>query len=443
MLLDRDGDAILISDRTPLKGAIKDEFKGTGLGYRRFYPRIDDIRQYMPDVWLLTPQNLYRSLYEWKTGPLQRLSGMLANKFLSTPWEFEFGGKNRKMPDALVKAYEFFRASVEAFPFWQNDLKPKLEDTLSRYVGGQARVALRPDVQEIEDWLAQQLVASFAAEGTGAAIPLQNMGDGWQTLVRLAALDVLSQYPEQVSERVLLLMEEPETYLHPHLCRRMRTVLGELAQQGWTVLTATHGPELTSFAQPQLIVKLWRKGDTVSKGVFDTGLTPDALKFQEKLDELGNHEMLFANKIVLCEGKGDCWAIRSGLGKLSADLDLDANSISVVATGSVGNLPDYAAMAKQLGIPWCAVSDEDKKPGEPVNPVTEGIRRKVVDLLSPTDLSAIWPGDLEACLGTPAGQKATPEWQAKHTDPKPLADMQAEHPNFIATCSSVEAWLRA
>ena len=108
---------------------------------------------------------------------------------------------------------------------------------------------------------------------------------------------------KQISDRVLLLLEEPETYLHPHLCRTMRAVLGQLAQQGWIVLTATHGPELISFAQPQVIVKLWRKGDDVSKGAFDTNLASDALRFQEKLDERGNHEMLFANKIVLCEGK--------------------------------------------------------------------------------------------------------------------------------------------
>ena len=115
VLLDRSGDAILISDRTPLKGAVKDRFKGAGLGYRRFYTRIDDIREHMPDVWLLTPQNLFRSLYEWKTGPLQRLSGMLANRFLSAPWNFEFEGKSRKMPDALLKAYQFFRKIRRSF----------------------------------------------------------------------------------------------------------------------------------------------------------------------------------------------------------------------------------------------------------------------------------------------------------------------------------------
>lgn len=183
-------------------------------------------------------------------------------------------------------------------------------------MGAQARFALRPDVQQVQEWLAQQLAVSFAADAGGATTPLQSMGDGWQSLVRLAALDVLSQYPGQVADRVVVLAEEPETHLHPHLRRKMRGVLERLAAQGWTVLTATHGPEFISFAQPQVVVRLWRRGDDVAKGVFDTTTTTDAVKFQERLDERGNHEMLFAHRAVLCEGKNDPWAIRSALAKL-------------------------------------------------------------------------------------------------------------------------------
>lgn len=442
VLLDENSEHILLSDKTPLKGAAKEEFEGMGLGYRRFYARLDHIRNHMPDIWLLTPQNLRRSLYEWKTGPLQRLSRMLADRFLETKWSFPYDGKDRPMPDTLVKAHEFFRESVEAFPFWQDDLKPKLQDTLSRYVGAQARFALRPDVQDIQDWLVQQLAVSFAADTGGATTPLQSMGEGWQSLIRLAALDVLSQYPEQMRGRVVLLIEEPETHLHPHLRRKMRDVLGRLAEQGWTVVTTTHGPEFISFASPQVIVKLWRQGDTVSKGVFDTAGAGDVLKFQEKLDERGNHEMLFAQCVVLCEGKDDCWALRSALGKVAPDFDLDARSISLVDAGSAGNLPDYAAIAGHLGIPWCAITDEDKLLDGSVNPLTEKLRKRIEAQRGQADTSAMWPVRLEACLGVPEGKKATPEWQAANTDSKPLSEMQQDHPEFMAACNAVLAWLQ-
>ena len=68
-------------------------------------------------------------------------------------------------------------------------------------------------------------------------------------------------------ERVVLLFEEPETHLHPHLRRKLRDVLERLAKNSWTVITATHSPEFISFAQSQKIVRLWRTGDDVHKGL--------------------------------------------------------------------------------------------------------------------------------------------------------------------------------
>lgn len=443
VLLDAKGSHILLSDKTPLKAADKGEFAGMGLGYRQSYARLDQIRDHMPEVWLLTPQDLERSLYVWKTGPLQRLSRLLAKRFLETKWDFDHGGKPRPMPETLMRAHDFFRESVESFPFWQKDLKPRLQDTLSQYVGAQARFSLAPDVQDLQEWLAQQLVVSFAADAGGAATPLRSMGDGWQSLIRLAALDVLSQYPDETADRVLVLAEEPETHLHPHLRRKLRDVFERLAGKGWMVVAATHAPEFVTFAKPQIVVKLRRTGDDVIQGVLDTSSTTNAVKFQEKLDERGNHEMLFSQRVILCEGKDDCWALRSALAKLDPGLDLDARSVSVVDTGSVGNLPDYADIAKKLDIPWCAIADEDRDPGGTLNPNTEKVRQRVTAMCGARDMATIWPGKLEACLGVPGTQKATPEWQVANIDPKPLADLRRDHANLVATSESVRTWILA
>jgi len=57
------------------------------------------------------------------------------------------------------------------------------------------------------------------------------------------------------------------------------------------------------------------------------------------------------------------------------------------------------------------------------------------------DLSQIWPGKLEMCLRVLDGQKSTPEWQAKNTDPKSLAQMRQDHPDFMAVCDTVHQWI--
>jgi hypothetical protein len=270
------------------------------------------------------------------------------------------------------------------------------------------------------------------------------MGDGWQSLIRLAALDVLSQYPDQTGEKVLLLAEEPETYLHPHLRRKMRDVFERLARQGWLVLAATHSPEFVAFSKPQVVVKLWRQGDDVNKGLLDTATTSAVVRFQEKLDERGNHEMLFAHHVILCEGKDDCWTLRATLTKLDPDLDLDARSVSVIDTGAVGNLPDYADIATRLRIPWCAISDEDRDPATgALNPITLRIRQRVDGMRGTRDLTAIWPAKLEVCLGCKGTQKATPEWQAANIDPKPLAEIRRDHSELIKVVSAIRTWILA
>jgi AAA ATPase domain len=158
VLIDEAGEAILLMPRTLLKGESKRLFGEQDFGPFRRYATLDDIRQHLPTVWLLRPDNISASLYKWATGPLQRLSKLLASRFLNEPWEFEHQGRKRKMPDTLVLAHQFFRETAAAFPFWKDDLRPNLERVLSDYLGGQASINLRPDIQAIEEWLTQQLL---------------------------------------------------------------------------------------------------------------------------------------------------------------------------------------------------------------------------------------------------------------------------------------------
>ena len=177
-LLNSDGTEILISPRTSLKGKAKEEFKGMpSTGWQSRYPRVDDIRHSIPDVWLLTPRNLEASLYKWQTGPLRRLSELLAKRFLHDDWSFKFNDQDCPMPQKLKSAHAFFRAAVHEFPFWKDKLKPRLQQILAEYVGTQTAFELQPNILTIEEWLVQQLSAAFASDTGGALTPLECMGD--------------------------------------------------------------------------------------------------------------------------------------------------------------------------------------------------------------------------------------------------------------------------
>jgi len=359
---------------------------------------------------------------------------------MDAKWEFSYVGKSHAMPAAIEKAHAFFRSAVAEFPFWKDDLKPKLQETLSQYLGRQASMELRPDLKTLEEWMAQQLLFGFAADSGGAITPLDRMGHGWQSLVRIACLEVLSQYPEEVSrQKVALLFEEPESYLHPHLSRKLRSVLDRLAQDGWLVVLTTHSPDFISFNGYQTIAKLSRSGDEASVATLAVDGLEKAAKFQERLDERGGHEMIFAQRVVLCEGKDDAFALRSYLTR-RANLDLDGLSVSIIQAGDVNHLPVFANMAMQLNIPWCGVSDEDKLPDGTLKPNTKAAREKLEKIMRSQDTQVLWTGDLETCFGLTTS-KAKPSWQAEHVEPLDQATLTERYPNFVAAAEKVRQWI--
>lgn len=436
-LLDQQHKSILIAPRTALSADEKAKWKDHGVNWMQYYARLDEISQHVPEVWLLRPQEIEASLYIWKRGPVARLSRLLAKRFLLDKWSIERDdGKKSQMPDTLYRAHQFLREAVEKFPFWREDMKPKLEEAIARYVGSNATVDLRPDVQLFEEWIAQQLAVSLATDPAGVVTPLRSMGDGWQSIVRLAALEALAQYDSEMKERVVLLIEEPETHLHPHLRRKLRKVLGQLSKQGWTVIYSTHSPEMVSFDAGQVITRFERSSGGLRSHCVHTDQISLAAKLQSKLDERGAHDFLFSAGTIFVEGRDDGFACRYTLDALN--LDIDGRSISITQCNSVSVIPAVAEIAQKLGIRWCALTDEDRLPEGGINPKTAAERRKIEGLMQDGDAQVLWPGRLERCLGIVAPDKAHPET----TEPL-LADAnwRDNHPDYFATIASIARWI--
>jgi hypothetical protein len=436
-LLDSEHRAITIANRTLLSADDKDKFADHDVEFRRVNARLDDIREHTPEVWFFQPKNIEASLYLWKTGPLSKLSNLLAEQFLHNKWTLKYGGHDREMPAAIGQAHTFLQRAVEAFPFWVDDMKPRLERIFGNYVGTHSKIDLKPDIVAIEEWLARQLQVSLATDTESAPTPLQNMGDGWQSVIRLAALEAVSEYPSISKDRTVLLLEEPETHLHPHLRRKMRKVLKALAEKGWTVVYTTHSPELVSLHEPQVVARLVRSKGAVQKDFLDTRSVEDSAKLQSRLNERGAHDFLFGAGVVFCEGRDDSFALSLALEK--KQVDYDARSFSITQCGSVTAIPGFARIAASLGIRWSALTDEDKQEDGTVKPKTAAARQALNDLRKDHDDLVEWPGNLEQSLNVAEG-KATPEISIqKMSDP----NWEATFPKFSLVVAKVANWLSA
>ena len=399
-LLDDKSENIMLLLSVPVSKAKKDEFKGMGLGGRR-YARMTDISKWTPTIFQLDSQNLYTSLYEWRSGPLQRLTKMYREHLAGDSWAID---ASRQMPEYLAKLHAFLNDTVLQTPFWRDTLSVELAAKLQEYLGRSPGFQMRPQLKEVEEWIKSELMFRVSPGANLAAVDSKRLGAGWQSLIRLAALEVVMKL-EDIN--IFLLMEEPETFLHPHLRRRMRRVFAELQAKGSQCVITTHSTELISFAIKQDIVRLRMSPTGCEQYRYSTAVATQAMKDEEKLHEHGNHEVVFANAVVLTEGKDDESAVRTGFEKLA--IDCDAESISTVGCGGVDNLPDYAQLCSTLGIPWVAIHDKDIAPDGKQKANTARVATALAKLRGPRDSILEWDNSLEDVLACPLA-KATPQW---------------------------------
>ena len=415
-LFDENGENIMLVLSTPVSKAKKDEFKGFGLGGRRF-ARLSDISKSMPTVFQLDSHNLYTSLYEWQSGPLQRLMKTYREHLAEDEWNID---ATRKMPGYLGKLHAFINKTVLQSPFWKDTLSVELAGKLKEYLGRSPGFDMRPQLEDVEEWLKSELLFRVSPGTALASVDAKRLGAGWQSLIRLAALEVVMKLE---GTRVVLLMEEPETFLHPHLRRRMRRVFDALQTSGSQCVVTTHSSEMISFALKQDIVRMCMTPAGTELYRYSTASAARALRDEEKLHEHGNHEVVFANVAVLAEGKSDETALRMGLEK--AGIDCDAESVSVVGCGSVNNLPDYAQLCSTLGIPWIAVHDLDAVPGGGQQPNTARVAAALARLKQGRDVILCWDNTLEDVLACPSG-KAEASWILAKYGPLTWSQLSAD-----------------
>jgi predicted ATPase len=188
-------------------------------------------------------------------------------------------------------------------------------------------------------------------------LPAERLGSGHRALLRLATIETLLTF-QNSKESLLLLIEEPEIYLHVHLQQYFSDVLQRVSEQGHQIVFTTHSTEFIDLARPRGIVKVGKR----STGSTDVRQVPakTSISFanvRRKLRRLGNEEIVFAAHAFLTEGQDDQGVFEMVFQKKG--IDVSVHSISIVNCDSAGNLPDYIELCAHLGIDFYVVHDED------------------------------------------------------------------------------------
>jgi putative ATP-dependent endonuclease of the OLD family len=161
---------------------------------------------------------------------------------------------------------------------------------------------------------------------------------------------------------LVLLLEEPELFMAPQAQRHLYRLLRELAECGNQVLYSTHAGVFLSVARLEelAMVRHNRRTGTV---VAQPNPLSDRESFRAFAEfDAERAELFLARAALLVEGRTEKFAfpfVFEGLG-----LDPDREGIAIVDCGGKGNLPLFARICNECGIPYVVVHDRDAPAGE-------------------------------------------------------------------------------
>jgi len=183
----------------------------------------------------------------------------------------------------------------------------------------------------------------------------EDMGAGTQSALAVA---IARAYAKIVNQPLVMAIEEPELYLHPHGCRHFYKLLKELSESGVQIIYTTHErcfADVSEFQSLHLIRKEHGKTKVYS-GRGKHISSEDEIRLTAKFDEDVN-EVFFANHVVLVEGPDDKIACRLALENLGVELDKE--SISIIECGSNTAIKPISEILKLFSISTYVLTDED------------------------------------------------------------------------------------
>lgn len=246
-----------------------------------------------------------------------------------------------------------------------NIFDQQASDSLEKFFPG---LALDLDLQmvEVKDFFkAGDLHVTDKA--TGDRRKFDQIGSGAQRSIQMALVRHLAgarkDAPKTASRR-LLLVDEPELYLHPQGVRRLRQALAELADSGYQVIFSSHSPLMLNrdnAADTVIVRKCSEEGTRVKKPLREAvEVALDEAPHQSRaLFELGNlAEIYFAERVVLCEGKTDRRLLPLAYERLYGQAP-ELDRITFVSLGSCADITKALTVLKTMEIKACAVADLD------------------------------------------------------------------------------------
>jgi len=359
------------------------------------------------DVWI---NSALRDQATMMYLPLERQS---SNQVRASTWTLY--GKLLRHIAANVDATEQGQFGTDVESTFSKNIGPhiiEIEKKLDAYVKEQTGLTLQLKLSIVDPAKLLKDVRPHIVDQKGFEIDIDGEGAGVQSAVSIA---IARAYADVTHQPLVLTIEEPELFLHPHGCRHFYRILKDLSQNGIQVVYTTHERCFVRVEEYESVHRVVKKsGKTTVFSGHGVALNTIGLDVASKFCEETN-EIFFADKVILVEGFDD--KVSCSLALEALGVEFDKANISIIECGGIGNIPAMTKIAGQFGIGVRVIIDED-----PGNNSTQKIRTSIENIAGKQNVFTQRP-DLEGMLALPNplsnedAMRELPQWFAKNQVP--------------------------
>jgi putative ATP-dependent endonuclease of the OLD family len=300
-------------------------------------------------------------------------------------------------------------------------LQDRINQGLNEVIGGHALIKTVPPV--LQSLVMPNTTLVIRDPLVNVETDVGHQGHGLQRTLVMTLLQLLVEVQEQAGQSEslrpnILIVEEPELYMHPQMERRMRDVLYRLAaQQDMQVICCTHSPIFVDVANKyKSIVRLVKNEQgKITTHQFTSELFPGNNEVSEKqrLHAVARfnptvNELFFANQVVLFEEFSAIVAFERA-GELTGIFDRHPRvrrDVCMIDCSGKDNLPGFQRVLNKFNIPYRVIHDSDTG-----NAAAESTNVKISNEAAGNQLAKVFsiqPRDLESLLGYQAPSKEKP-----------------------------------
>ncbi|WP_045739077.1 AAA family ATPase [Xanthomonas sp. MUS 060] len=202
-------------------------------------------------------------------------------------------------------------------------------------------------------------------EGLGRAFG--SYGHGAQRAIQMAMVRHLADLKRGEGAAggvTLLLVDEPELFMHPFALEQVREALRALSNAGYQVVFSTHSAQMILAKDAKNALLMTKKNLEGTKArprmqsVVEQLVANPTHQLHQLFSLTNSSQVLFADKVVLTEGKTEIRLLPT-LFQVITGKTLGQSSLAVVPMSGASDTGKSMEILEALGLPACAIVDLD------------------------------------------------------------------------------------